>query len=104
MGIFPTQNLSHDTYDRTFKELSQTFENQTLDYLGLSLPKIPDLLETELTDIEIHDVYRNLNYRLKDGLILHFMENSSITRRFHQVAHYDLRPYRRKGTENANCI
>ena len=46
------QKINHQNYDLAFKESFSIFENKTLDFLGLNLPKITEFLETEFADLE----------------------------------------------------
>jgi hypothetical protein len=45
-------NISYKNYDLVIKEALSVFENKTLDFLGLDLPKIIRVEETELYKIE----------------------------------------------------
>ena len=44
------QKINPQNYDLALKESFSIFENKTLDFLGLDLPKITGFLETEIED------------------------------------------------------
>ena len=75
------QKINHQNYDLAFKESFSIFENKTLDFLGLNLPKITEFLETEFADLETHDNFLDLTFRLEDGSILHIEEETPFFRR-----------------------
>ncbi len=90
------QKISSHNYDLAFKEAFSLFENKTLDFLGLSLPRISGFLETEFAEIETHDDYMDLNFRLEDGTILHLEEETHLSEDdLIRFAHYDLRLWQR---------
>ena len=90
------QKISSHNYDLAFKEAFSLFENKTLDFLGLTLPRISGFLETEFAEIETHDDYMDLNFRLEDGSILHLEEETHLSEDdLIRFAHYDLRLWQR---------
>ena len=90
------QKINHQNYDLAFKESFSIFENKTLDFLGLNLPKITEFLETEFVDLETHDNFLDLTFRLEDGSILHIEEETHLTEEdLMRFAHYDLWLYQR---------
>ena len=90
------QKINHQNYDLAFKESFSIFENKTLDFLGLNLPKITEFLETEFADLETHDSFLDLTFRLEDGSILHIEEETHLSEEdLMRFAHYDLWLYQR---------
>ncbi len=90
------KKINFQNYDLAFKESFSIFENKTLDFLGLDLPKITKFLETEFAELETHDNFMDLNFRLEDGSILHIEEETHLSEGdLVRYAHYDLRLYDR---------
>jgi hypothetical protein len=93
------RKINPQNYDLAFKESFSIFENKTLDFLGLDLPKITEFLETEFAELETHHDFMDLNFRLVDGSILHIEEETDLsTEDLIRFAHYDLRLYQRHRT------
>jgi len=90
------QKINPQNYDLALKESFSIFENKTLDFLGLDLPKITGFLETEFAELETHDSFLDMNFRLEDGSILHIEEETDLSEEdLVRFAHYDLRLYGR---------
>jgi predicted transposase YdaD len=88
--------INSQNYDLAFKESFSIFENKTLEFLGLDLPKITEFLETEYAEIETHHDFLDITFRLVDGSILHIEEETHLsTEDLIRFAHYDLRLYQR---------
>ena len=90
------RKINPQNYDLAFKEAFSIFEDKTLAFLGLDLPKIASFLETEFPEIETHDDTMDLNFQLDDGSILHLEEETHLSiDDLIRFAHYDLRLYQR---------
>jgi predicted transposase YdaD len=94
------RKINSQNYDLAFKELFSIFENKTLEFLGLDLPKITEFFETEFAEIETHHDFLDLTFRLVDGSILHIIlhieeETDLSTEDLIRFAHYNLRLYQR---------
>ena len=93
------RKINPQNYDLAFKEAFSIFEDKTLTFLGLDLPKIASFLETEFPEIETHDDTMDLNFQLDDGSILHLEEETHLSiDDLIRFAHYDLRLYQRYQT------
>ena len=91
-----TQNIAYQNYDLAFKEALTIFENQTLDFLGLNLPKITGVLATEFAEVETRDEFVDLLFWLEDGTILHIEEQNVLsTEDLIRFAQYVLRIFKR---------
>ena len=87
-----THKYSHQNYDRAFKEALALFENQTLDFLGLNLPRITHVLPTEFAEIETRDDFVDLLFWLEDRSILHIEEQTGLSEDdLFRFARYDLK-------------
>ncbi len=70
------------------------FENKTLDFLGLDLPRITGVLQNEYAEVETRDEFLDLVFWLENGEILHIEEQTELTAEdLIRFAHYDLRIY-----------
>lgn len=88
--------ITYHNYDFAFKEAFSLFEHKSLSFLGLDLPKISGFMETEFTEVETHDDFLDLTFRLEDGPILHLEEEIDLSiQDLSRFAHYDLRLYNR---------
>ncbi len=47
--------MHSQNYDLAFKEALTLFENKILDFLGLDLPRITEVLVTEFAEVETRD-------------------------------------------------
>jgi hypothetical protein len=93
-------NISYKNYDLVVKEALSVFENKTLNFLGLDLPKIIRVEETELYKIETKNHFIDLNFLLEDGSILHIEEEISISEEdLIRFAQTDLMMYGKKKRE-----
>ena len=91
-----THKIGYQNYDLAFKEALTLFENQTLDFLGLNLPKIIRTLETEFVEVETRDEFVDLTFELEDGTILLIEEQTLLSQDdLIRFAHYALRIYKR---------
>jgi hypothetical protein len=83
---------SHQNYDRAFKEALALFENQTLDFLGLNLPRITRVLPTEFAEIETKDDLVDLLFWLEDRSVLHIEGQTALSEDdLYRFARYDLK-------------
>lgn len=88
--------ISYQNYDLIFKNSLSIFKDGVIDFLGIDLPEIDSFLETEFAEIETKDEMLDLNFRLKDGSILHLEEEADISRKdLIRFASYDLKLYNR---------
>lgn len=71
--------ISYKNYDMVIKEALTLFENKTLDFLGLDLPKIISVEDTELYKIETKNNFIDLNFMLEDGTLLHIEEETHVS-------------------------
>jgi hypothetical protein len=93
------QQINHQNYDLVFKEAFSLFENRSLDFLGLDLPRITGFMETEFPEVETQDDRLDLTFWLEDNTILHLEEETHLSREdLIRFAHYDLRLYSRYKT------
>ena len=68
------------------------FENQTLDFLGLNLPKITRVLPTEFAEVETRDDFVDLLFWLEDRSILHIEEQTGLSEDdLFRFARYDMK-------------
>ena len=82
------------SYDLAIKEALTLFENKTLDFLGLDLPRITGVLQNEYAEVETRDESVDLVFWLENGEILHNEEQTRLTTEdLIRFAHYDLRIY-----------
>ena len=71
----------HKNYDSVFKEALSLFQNQALDFLGLTnIAPITEPLRTESVEIEIKTEFRDLTFGTKDGRGLHFEEEVDLSK------------------------
>jgi hypothetical protein len=93
------QQIHHQNYDLAFKEAFSLFENRSLAFLGIDLPRITGFMETEFPEVETHDDFLDLTFWLEDNTILHLEEEVHLSRDdLVRFAHYDLRLYARYKT------
>jgi hypothetical protein len=72
-------NIKYQNYDLLVKESLTIFKNKTLEFLGLSLPKIVDVIKTDLYKIETKNKLIDMNFLLEDNSILHLEEEIHIS-------------------------
>jgi len=89
-------DIDYQNYDKVFKSSFSIFKDEIMDFLGVDLPEIDSFLETEFSEIQTSEERLDLNFRLKDGSILHLEEEADIsTNDLIRFASYDLRLYNR---------
>ena len=89
-------DIDYQNYDKVFKSSFSIFKDEIMDFLGVDLPEIDSFLETEFSEIQTSEERLDLNFRLKDGSILHLEEEADIsTKDLIRFASYDLRLYNR---------
>jgi len=89
-------DIDYQNYDKVFKSSFSIFKDEIMDFLGVDLPEIDSFLETEFSEIQTSEERLDLNFRLKDGSILHLEEQADIsTKDLIRFASYDLRLYNR---------
>lgn len=57
-------NINYQNYDLLVKEALTIFKNKTLEFLGLSLPKIVDVVKTDLYKIQTKSKFIDMNFLL----------------------------------------
>ena len=62
--------ITHDNKDVLFKVLSQNYKNKSFEALGLSLPKIKEVLPTQLPSVSATEIRADNIFLLEDGRIL----------------------------------
>jgi len=62
--------ITHDNKDVLFKVLSQNYRNKSFEALGLDLPKIKEVLPTQLPSVSAAEVRADNIFLLEDGRIL----------------------------------
>lgn len=93
------KKINPQNYDLAIKEAFSLFNNKSLDFLGIYLPSIVSFMETEIPEVETTDDMMDLNFRLKDGSILHLEEETHLSRKdLIRFAHYDLRMFNKYNT------
>ena len=89
-------DIDYQNYDKVFKSSFSIFKDEIMDFLGVDLPEIDSFLETEFSEIQTSEERLDLNFRLKDGSILHLEEEADIsTKDLIRFASYDLKLYNR---------
>lgn len=96
-GVSMTEfDIDYQNYDKVFKSSFSIFKNKIVDFLGLDLPGIDSFLETEFSEIETSEERLDLNFKLKDGSVLHLEEEAEISNEdLIRFASYDLKLYNR---------
>jgi hypothetical protein len=90
------RKINHQNYDLAFKESFSIFEDKTLDFLGLNLPKITESSKLNLLTLRLIITFWISPFDLKDGSILHIEEETHLTEEdLMRFAHYDLWLYQR---------
>lgn len=93
------QKINQQNYDLVFKEAFSLFNNKSLNFLGVDLPSVSSFLDTEFPEVETTNDMMDMNFRLKDGSILHLEEETDLSRKdLIRFAHYDLRLYNKYNT------
>ena len=93
------QKINQQNYDLVFKEAFSLFNNKSLNFLGVDLPSVSSFLDTEFPEVETTNEMMDMNFRLKDGSILHLEEETDLSRKdLIRFAHYDLRLYNKYNT------
>ena len=73
LGFWPEwscyNKINSQNYNIVFKESRTLFENKTLDFLGLDLPKITGVLATQFAEVNTRDEFVDLIFRLENGEI-----------------------------------
>jgi hypothetical protein len=93
------KKISPQNYDLILKEAFSIFKNKSLDFLGLNLPPIVGLIETEFAEVETHNDRLDLVFLLEDKGLFHLEEETDLSERdLVRFAHYDLRLYERYRT------
>ena len=65
-----SDGITHDNKDVLFKVLSQNYRNRSFEALGLNLPRIKELLPTQLPSVSAAEVRADNIFLLEDGCIL----------------------------------
>jgi len=87
--------ISYQNYDIAFEEIFSIFQDQALDFLGISLPKITHVLDSAMPEIVAREQRFDLVFELEDGTILHLEEADVSMEDVLRFASYDLRIYSR---------
>lgn len=89
--------ISYKNYDMVIKDALTLFENKTLDFLGLDLPKIISVEDSELYKIETKNNFIDLIFMLEDGTLLHIEEEAHVSSKdLLRFAQTDLMLYSKK--------
>ena len=92
--------ISYKNYDMVIKDALTLFENKTLDFLGLDLPKIISVEDSELYKIETKNNFIELIFMLEDGTLLHIEEEAHVSSKdLLRFAQTDLMIYGKKHTK-----
>ena len=92
--------ISYKNYDMVIKDALTLFENKTLDFLGLDLPKIISVEDSELYKIETKNNFIDLIFMLEDGTLLHIEEEAHVSSKdLLRFAQTDLMIYGKKHTK-----
>ncbi|MFE8696107.1 hypothetical protein ACFYKT_07050 [Cytobacillus sp. FJAT-53684] len=84
--------------DIGLRSLAVMFKDEFIPFTGLNLPKVKDVIETNVPIIEVKDRGMDLNFLLEDGTIAHIefesdtLKENDLTR----FAHYDLQLYEQR--------
>lgn len=79
------------------KDALTLFENKTLDFLGLDLPRIISVEDSELYKIETKNNFIDLIFMLEDGTLLHIEEEAHVSSKdLLRFAQTDLMLYSKK--------
>ena len=71
--------INHQNYDLAFKEAITVFKNKSLDFLEVDLPRIVDIVNTEMFKIETKENFIDMNFILEDGSLLHLEEEIHVS-------------------------
>ncbi|MEA1884490.1 MAG: DUF4351 domain-containing protein [Thermotogota bacterium] len=92
--------ISYKNYDMVIKDALTLFENKTLDFLGLDLPKIISVEDSELYKTETKNNFIDLIFMLEDGTLLHIEEEAHVSSKdLLRFAQTDLMIYGKKHTK-----
>ncbi|WP_458413803.1 hypothetical protein ACNQFZ_02600 [Schinkia sp. CFF1] len=84
--------------DIGFRSLAAMFKDEFIPFTGIQLPKVKDVIQTNVPLIEVKDRGMDINFLLEDGTIAHIeFESDSLTEKdLIRFAYYDLALYEQR--------
>ncbi|WNS73698.1 hypothetical protein RRV45_12290 [Bacillus sp. DTU_2020_1000418_1_SI_GHA_SEK_038] len=91
-------NIPRNHKDIGFRSLAVMFKDEFIPFTGIKLPKVKDIIETNVPMIEVKDRGMDLNFLLEDGTIAHIEFESDALKEADLIrfAHYDLQLYNQR--------
>lgn len=99
-------NIPRNHKDIGLRSLAAMFKDEFIPFTGIKLPKVKDVIQTNVPMIEVKDRGMDLNFLLEDGTIAHieFESDALKEKDLIRFAHYDLQLYDQRGQKIRRII